>query len=181
MTIWKIKCSTNNLFSLIAENIVSGWIRYTHFPVLEKINMQNEIITAARGFLGTRFHHQGRLKKTDNHKGGIDCLGLLIGIAQELKLPFTQYDETDYSHYPDVHKLRQKLSCAMQEISKENIQAGDIILLNIDGNPQHLAIVSEISGQLAIIHAYAPARSVVEHLLDDWWRQRIVTVFRVIT
>ncbi|MEK6746865.1 MAG: NlpC/P60 family protein [Pseudomonadota bacterium] len=142
--------------------------------------MKNEIVACARGFVGTRFHHQGRLKKTDSHKGGIDCLGLLIGVANELNLPFTQYDEINYSHYPDVQKLRQKLAGALQEIPIENMRVGDVLLLNIDGNAQHLAIASEISNELAIIHAYAPARSVVEHVLDDWWKKRVEAVFRII-
>lgn len=140
---------------------------------------KNKIVICARSFIGTRFHHQGRLKKTDSHKGGIDCLGLLIRVAQELNLPFTKHDETSYSHYPDTQKLRQKLTNILQEISLENMRQGDVLLLNIDGNPQHLAIVSELNNEPAIIHAYAPARSVVEHVLDDWWKQRIEAVFRI--
>lgn len=142
--------------------------------------MQNDIVTVARSWIGTRFHHQGRLKKTDTHKGGVDCLGLLIGVAQELDLPFVRYDEIDYPHYPDTEKLRQKLAGCMQENAINDIKDGDILLLNVDGNPQHLAIVSELAGELAIIHAYAPARAVVEHVLDDWWRDRVVAVFRVV-
>ncbi len=141
--------------------------------------MNNDIVACARGWLGTRFHHQGRLKKSDIHKGGVDCLGLLIGVAEELNLAFTKYDETSYSHYPDTEKLRKNLASVMKEILIENIEIGDILLLNVDGNPQHLAIVSEIAGELAIIHAYAPARSVVEHVLDGWWMEKIVTAFRV--
>ncbi|MEQ1790548.1 MAG: hypothetical protein ABL857_08900 [Rickettsiales bacterium] len=141
--------------------------------------MKQEIVACARGWIGTRFHHQGRLKKTDTHKGGVDCLGLLIGVAEELNLPFTKYDETSYSHYPDTQKLRTNLASLMQEVPIENIEIGDILLLNVDGNPQHLAIVSDFSGKFDIIHAYAPARSVVEHVLDTWWRERIVAVFRV--
>lgn len=140
--------------------------------------MQNDIVDTARSWLGTRFHHQGRIKKTDTHKGGVDCLGLLIGVARELDLPFSQYDEVDYPHYPDTQRLRANLASVMQEISVENIEIGDVLLLNIDGSPQHLAIVSELAGELAIIHAYAPAKAVVEHLLDDYWQKRMVAAFR---
>lgn len=142
--------------------------------------MNKNIVACARGWIGTRFHHQGRLKKSDTHKGGVDCLGLLIGVAEELNLPFTEYDEISYSHYPDTQRLRDNLASAMQEIPIENIEIGDILLLNVDGNPQHLAIVSELAGELAIIHAYAPARGVVEHILDKWWKERVVAIFRVI-
>ncbi len=141
--------------------------------------MNKNIVACARGWIGTRFHHQGRLKKSDKHKGGVDCLGLLIGVADELNLPFTKHDEFNYSHYPDTQRLRDNLANAMQEIPKENIEIGDVLLLSIDDNPQHLAIVSEIAGEFSIIHAYAPARGVVEHVLDSWWQERVVAVFRV--
>jgi hypothetical protein len=142
--------------------------------------MGNKIAHAARGWIGTRFHHQGRLKKSQNHKGGVDCLGLLIGVANELELPYSKYDENDYSHYPDTNKLKKILAAAMQEIQVIDITSGDILLLNIDGNPQHLAIVGQISNKFTIIHAYAPARCVVEHIIDDWWHTRIVAAYRAI-
>jgi len=141
--------------------------------------MTNNIVQAARGWIGTRFHHQGRLKKTNTDRGGVDCLGLLIGVAGELNLPFSHYDKTDYSHYPDTQKLKENLSAALQQIAVNEIKAGDILLFNVDNNPQHLAIVSDMSGELGIIHAYAPARAVVEHGLDAWWRERIVAAFRI--
>jgi hypothetical protein len=141
--------------------------------------MEIDIVACARGWVGTRFHHQGRLKKTNAHKGGVDCLGLLMGVAEELDLPFAGYDDTSYPHYPDTLKLRLALTQAMLEVEVEDIKAGDILLLSIEGSPQHLAVVSEMASDLAIIHAYAPARAVVEHILDDWWRERIVGVFRV--
>ncbi len=140
--------------------------------------MENNIAHTARGWIGTRFHHQGRLKKSYNHSGGVDCLGLLIGVAKELNLPYSRYDENNYSHYPDTDRLRNRLASVMQEIDINNILSGDILLLNIDGNPQHLAIAGEISGELTMIHAYAPARQVVEHLIDDLWRSRIVAIYR---
>ena len=44
-----------------------------------------EHITAqARTWLDTAYHHQGRLKKSARGKGGVDCLGLVIGVIDEL-------------------------------------------------------------------------------------------------
>lgn len=145
--------------------------------------MNTSIVAAARGWLGTRFHHQGRLKRTDKHKGGVDCLGLLIGVAAELQLQLNgiyiaALDETDYSHYPDTAKLKIKLGQVLSPTDKNNIQFGDVLLLNIDGNPQHLAIVTDRKEGYGIIHAYAPARAVVEHDLNSWWQERIEAVFR---
>ena len=147
--------------------------------------MTHPIVACARGWIGTRFHYQGRLKKTDSHKGGVDCLGLLVGVAQELDLrmaddlPLASFDEADYPHQPDVVQLREQLSRLLRQIPAGGITPGDIVLLNIDGNPQHLAVISDRREGLGLIHAYAPARAVVEHGLDDWWRHKIAAAFRV--
>ena len=143
--------------------------------------MTHAIVHCARSWLGTRFHHQGRLKKTALHKGGVDCLGLLVGVAAELGLhALTAADETNYSHHPDAVRLRKRLSALLTPILSDQIAPGDVLLLDIDGNPQHLALVSDIGGALGIIHAYAPARAVVEHQLDAWWQKRIEAAFRII-
>jgi cell wall-associated NlpC family hydrolase len=144
------------------------------------------LVACARGWLGTRFHHQGRLKKSATHNGGVDCLGLLIGVAAEMNLVaangqlFASADETDYSHQPDALRLRQVLSGLLAEIPPPDMAPGDVVLLTIDSQPQHLAIVSDFNAGTGLIHAYAPARAVVEHALDEWWRTRIVTAFRII-
>lgn len=141
-----------------------------------------ELVACARSWLGTRFAHQGRVKKTATHRGGVDCLGLLVGVANELGVldrrgrPFVDGDIVDYSHLPDVVKLRQTLADMMVEVSVAELRQGDVLLMNIDGRAQHLGIASDGGG---IIHAYAPAKAVVEHLLDAWWMARIVAVFRV--
>lgn len=143
-----------------------------------------ELVACARSWLGTRFHHQGRLKKTARHSGGVDCLGLLVGVAAELGLRgkqgqlFSDADVVSYGHLPDVAKLRQTLAGLMDEVAY--IGLGDVLLMEIDGRAQHLGLSSEVEGMPAIIHAYAPAKAVVEHVLDAWWRQRVVAIFRVV-
>ena len=141
--------------------------------------MQKHIITTARGYIGTRFHHQGRLGKTGKHKGGMDCLGLLINVARDLDLRgkngerMCEFDAQGYSHRPDTAELRRRLSILLNEVHA--IQPADIVLFTIDGMPQHMGIATDIG----IIHAYAPARAVVEHALDDYWRSKIEAIFRL--
>jgi cell wall-associated NlpC family hydrolase len=148
--------------------------------------MNHVIVACARGWIGTRFHHQGRVKKTQHHKGGVDCLGLLAGVANELRLrgpegnPLTLADETNYSHQPDAVRLKERLSELLMPVAEDHLTPGDIVLLRIDDSPQHLAIISDIAGGLGLIHAYAPARAVVEHQLDEYWRQRIEAAFRIL-
>jgi hypothetical protein len=147
--------------------------------------LHERVVASARGWLGTRFHHQGRLKKTDKHKGGVDCLGLLVGVAQELELLattgelITVYDKLEYTHTPDTQQLKNTLENILAHIPHGDICAGDVVLMNIDAMPQHLGIITDVAGDMGIIHAYAPARAVVEHRLDVFWRRRIVAAFRL--
>lgn len=148
------------------------------------------IITQARTWLGTPFHHQARLKGV-----GCDCLGLVVGVVDELGLKdkhgqlLCWYDEIAYSKEPDGAYLTQKLTDLLEEV--QVTQAGDLALFAVRDNPQHLAIITDYPcagvgravsakeiGGLGMIHAYAPARRVVEHRLDDDWNSRLVKLFR---
>jgi NlpC/P60 family putative phage cell wall peptidase len=140
-------------------------------------NKQEQIITTARTWLGTPFHHQARLKGV-----GCDCLGLVVGVVDELGLKdrngqsLAGYDEIAYSKEPDGAYLTQKLTDLLDEVQEP--QAGDLALFSVRDNPQHLAILTDYEGTLGMIHAYAPARRVVEHRLDADWNSRLVKVFR---
>ncbi len=148
------------------------------------------VIACARTWIGTRFHHQGRLKRNQQHAGGVDCLGLLIGVARELNLldrqgrPIADADELAYPHYPDGIKLLNTLRHYMTEIPLSALAPGCIALFRMDAMPQHLGIISDYMGsdkpELGLIHAYAQARKVVEHRLDEYWREKIVVVFKLI-
>jgi hypothetical protein len=145
------------------------------------------IVSCARGWIGTRFSHQGRLKKSEQHQGGVDCLGLLIGVAKELDIrdlngvPLWQCDDTHYTRTPNTTQLHAVLYKSLLSKSIADISAGDIALLTIQGSPQHLGIITVLeNGELGLIHAYAQARKVVEHALDEFWRAQLVAVFSVV-
>lgn len=128
-----------------------------------------EVAAAARGYVGTPFHHQGRLKGV-----GIDCAGLVVGVAHELGL--SAFDYTEYAHRPHASLLERLLDANMDRVSAWG--AGDVLLLAFDGDPQHLAVVTELAAGPGIVHAYAPMRRCVEHRLDGVWRARIRGAFR---
>jgi NlpC/P60 family putative phage cell wall peptidase len=150
------------------------------------------IVTQARTWIGTPFHHQARLKGK-----GCDCLGLIVGVVDELGLkdkhgqPLAGYDEVTYSKEPDGAYLTEKLTALLDEVPIAEAQAGDLALFKVRENPQHMAFLTDypcagVGGAasanenftLGMVHSYAPARRVVEHRLDDDWKQRIVKVFR---
>lgn len=135
--------------------------------------MRQKIVTAARGWLGTRFHHQGRVRGV-----GCDCAGLVVGVARELGL--SDFDMTGYARQPDGFMLRHVCDENMTAIPVSDIAPGDVLLFRFEADPQHLAIVGDYAhGGLSIIHAYAPSRKVIETRLDDAWRARIVAAYRL--
>ena len=140
---------------------------------------QQLIVIQARSWIGTPFHHQARLKGV-----GCDCLGLIVGVVDKLGLcdkygaPLTGYDEVTYSKEPDGQYLMQKLCELLEEVPPADARAGDLALFTVRNNPQHMAILSDYDGGIGMIHAYAPARRVVEHRLDNDWQSRLVKGFR---
>ena len=138
-----------------------------------------DIVAHARGWLGTPFHHQARLKHV-----GCDCLGLIVGVVDTLGLEdangkkLAAYDEVTYSREPDGAYLTAKLTGLLDEVPAAEARAGDLALFRIRENPQHLAILTDYEGGLGMIHSFAPSRRVVEHRLDDEWKSKIIKVFR---
>lgn len=144
-----------------------------------------EVVSAARGWIGTRFHHQGRVKASEEGVGGCDCLGLLVGVAQELRLTtkngkglLADFDERSYGHLPDGKRLQAVLREVLTVV--EAAQPGDVVLFRLEREPQHLAMVSDYAhGGLGLIHALAQNRRVVEHGFDALWRERVVEIYRI--
>jgi cell wall-associated NlpC family hydrolase len=137
-----------------------------------------EIVNIARKYVGTPFVHQGRSPH------GVDCLGLLIMVANELNLhgrdglPLVAHDNLNYSRNPDTENLLNKLcACLTPKITPE---IGDIGLFKIDGNAQHLAIISDYNNDnLGLIHAYQNVNAVVEHNFSQNWKNRLVQLFLI--
>jgi len=92
--------------------------------------------------------------------------------------PLAGYDEVTYSKEPDGAYLTEKLTALLDEVPIAEAQAGDLALFKVRENPQHMAFLTDYENTLGMVHSYAPARRVVEHRLDDDWKQRLVKVFR---
>ncbi len=158
--------------------------------MLNSTKLRHALVEEARSWLGTKFHHQGRVKKSINSRGGCDCLGLVVKVSDSLGLRdkygsfIKDLDESNYPRSPDGQCLLQKLSYHFQEIEQKNINVGDLLLFSFAKYPQHLGFVAErnygAQKQLTIIHAYSSSGYVCEHHLDNKWRRRIVSAYSLI-
>lgn len=125
------------------------------------------IVDTARSYLGVPFVHQGRSRR------GVDCVGLLVCVAQDLGIPVS--DDLAYGLNPDPVHLRAKLSENLTPIAMTEVLPGDVYLMRFDKDATHVAIVTD----RGIIHALSTVKGVVEHRLDATWRARIRAAWRV--
>jgi cell wall-associated NlpC family hydrolase len=147
--------------------------------------VQQQIISAARSWLGTQYHHQGRLKRSHETSGGVDCIGLIIGVAKELGLRsktgklLAEFDETDYSPQPDGVSLARFLETHLIPVKKEKIKPADALLFKIFKHPRHVGVATNYNNDhLGIIHCYSGSGKVVEHVFSESWQRMLVAGYR---
>ena len=126
----------------------------------------DDIIAAARKHIGTPFRHQGRVPGR-----GLDCVGLLIVVAQELGIEYQ--DATGYSSRPDG-TLLSKMEAQGALIKIQEPEPGCVLVMRFANEPQHVALCTGST----LIHSYAQVGKVTEHRFADVWRARVVAVFR---
>lgn len=125
-----------------------------------------DLQTAARQYLGVKFHHQGR------QPWALDCAGLVVLSAGD-----TGRDVKDlkgYSRIPDGVTLQAIMNSQLKRVIRDP-KPNDILLMRFKKNPQHIAIATDNG----IIHSYESVGCVVEHGLDDRWRKRILAVYEL--
>ena len=128
-----------------------------------------KLIETARSYLGVPYRHQGRTRK------GVDCLGLVIACANDLKVPIA--DSTAYSTKVDTENLLNGILAHAQQTEKIVVKPGYLALMQFvkEAGATHTALITE----RGIIHSYNKRGKVVEHRLNDVWEKRIVATFKL--
>lgn len=105
--------------------------------------------------MDTPFHHQGRVKGV-----GVDCVGLLIGVARDLDIVPADYEVEMYGRVPDGSTLLQQASARMvRRPSGAALEPGCVVLVAVAVDPQHMGILGDYwHGGLSLIHALSTAR-----------------------
>lgn len=131
-----------------------------------------DVVAEARAWIGTPYHHQARVRGV-----GVDCAGLVIGVARALGIVPPEMDVCGYSRRPDGTSLLAHCDCWMARVPLDALQPGDVIVIRVEADPQHMAIVGDyLHGGLSMIHSLdrQGKGSVIEHRLDERFRRRLV-------
>lgn len=131
-----------------------------------------QIVVHCRGWIHTKFRHQGR------SKSGVDCIGLFAEVAKEIGRTITI--PSNYSHHPDQIFLLAELTRMFDKITKAEMAVGDLLLMRFMDDQQripcrHVAIRTD----LGVLHSSAQFKKVTEHGLDSEWMAKIEHVFRM--
>lgn len=138
-----------------------------------------DVVSAARGYVGTPFRHQGRIKGL-----ALDCVGLALCVGEDLRIidtagkPFLRSDYPDYAAQPTNSFVYEELKRrAIPRLPGATIEEGDVLAVRIPNFPCHAAIACYRAGQLYMIHAFnSNPFQCVEHIISRPWRNRIVGV-----
>ncbi len=119
------------------------------------------VVEAARDWLGTPYHHAADLRGV-----GVDCAMILVRVFCDLGLvePFDPRPYTkDWMLHRDDERYLGFLLARAREVAPP--QPGDVILFRVGRCYAHGGIVTR-ADPLTIVHAFLPARCVVEEELE---------------
>lgn len=125
---------------------------------------------AALSWVGVPFAHQGR-----SRAHGVDCVGLVLGVANELGLLPPDTDVTGYRRAPDGSMLR----LCDEWMDRAPLADSHVAVLRFSVAPQHLAVLVPRGAGWAFVHALERNGAVVTHRVDEAWRRRIVATYRL--
>lgn len=133
---------------------------------------RDEFIAKARSYIGTPFHHQGRLPGV-----GLDCVGVVVCAARELG--YEVHDQVGYAKIPRGRTLIQAVEEHCDRIELATLQPGDLMLFSFIRDPQHLVIVTEVYPVINVVHSWSDSGKTVENSMDEQWWRRLVGCYQL--
>ncbi len=135
-----------------------------------------QIVRAARDWIGTPYVHQASLKGA-----GADCLGLLRGIWREI---YGTEPESVPAYTPDwaepsgCELLWTAATRHLMPKALDEADPGDVLLFRMRNGSvaKHLGIAASVGKNTSFVHAYSD-HGVLESPLSHPWAQRVVARF----
>ncbi|MDN5567516.1 MAG: NlpC/P60 family protein [Paracoccus sp. (in: a-proteobacteria)] len=140
--------------------------------------MDDPVVKAARGWLGTPYVHQASAKGS-----GADCLGLIRGVWRELHGAEPEVPPAYTADWAECGSAEILEAAAMRHLvpvgRNQNWQVGQVLLFRMRQGAiaKHLGILSDAGTAGRFLHAYT-YHGVIESPLTTPWRSRIVARFR---
>lgn len=134
--------------------------------------MSADVVTLARGWIGTPYHHQGRVRGV-----GADCLGLVLGLWGALHGPLPCAIPPYGQSWAETGAGDPLWEALSRHLTPTHWPAdGQILLFRMiaRARAKHLGIQTQ--GGRGFIHA-CPRAGVVEAPLSEPWARRIVARF----
>ncbi|WP_072392066.1 NlpC/P60 family protein [Hyphomicrobium sp. CS1GBMeth3] len=134
---------------------------------------RDAVIAAARGWIGTPYHHQASVKGI-----GADCLGLIRGVWRDLYGAEAERPPAYSRDWGEVSGIETLVAAATRHLiarDKANPAPGDVLIFRMrDGAiAKHAAILATPT---TMIHASEHHRA-AEIAFGIWWRRRLAAVF----
>lgn len=134
---------------------------------------RDDIVEAAREWLGTPYHHQASLRGV-----GCDCLGLVRGVWRDLVGDEPEPPPPYSPHWAESLRQETLAAAAMRHllpVQRGEERPGDVLLFRWREHlpAKHCAILSAPDG---IVHAHDGA-AVAEVAFTPWWRRHLSHVF----
>ena len=140
---------------------------------------RSDVVAAARGYLGTPYHHQGA-----SRGAGCDCLGLVRGVWRDLYgtdpeavPPYTP----DWGEVGHDEPLLDGARRHMQPVRLGEAREGDVIVFRVQPQAvaKHVAILTTPFAAVPTRMIHALSRDQVRDVaVTDGWRRRAVASFR---
>lgn len=134
---------------------------------------REDIVEAARAWLGTPYHHQASLRGV-----GCDCLGLVRGVWRDVLGEEPEALPPYSPHWAESLGQETLAAAAMRHlapVARGQEQPGDVLLFRwrVHLPAKHCAI---LSAPERIIHAHDGA-AVAEVAFTPWWRRHLSHAF----
>jgi cell wall-associated NlpC family hydrolase len=142
-----------------------------------KMTTRAEMVGRARAEIGTPWVHQAYLLGV-----GVDCIGLIGALGLNFGIDGSdRWRDTpewhNYSRPPNPKLLLRGCAEFLDRIEVEDARPADILLMEFDGEPMHVAMISALE-PMYVVHALSRLGRVAEHRLDDSWRAKITHAYR---
>ncbi len=136
----------------------------------------NQIVTAARSWIGTPYVHQASARGA-----GCDCLGLLRGVWRDVIGPEPEQIPAytrDWSEPQGDERLWRAGMRHLRPKAVGDAAPGDVLLFRMrDASvAKHIGIQAVVGAHASFVHAYT-GHGVVESALSAPWARRVVARF----